>query len=110
MDLKAIEAALESIDELAILRRDHPGDIGAARGFVARSQGVMLQYGPDLLRFVRAMAFIEAHPEMTLHSCGGDGWCLCQVHRQKHTGPTIIDAIEAAIMADQQTKGASDEA
>lgn len=104
MDYKAIEAAMARA-----VAESESIDVRAAEH---TAYFLVVSHGDDLLRLVRAMAWMEEQGPTVRDS---RGVAAVEVYRdgckETYFGPTIIEAIEAAMAAtDQQTKGATDEA
>lgn len=104
MDYKAIEAALSEC------LSDKDEDV---RVSLWRFHDLICVHGPDLLRIVRAMAWVQQHGDDLCRAAFDNGWWVnIKDGISTDLYPTPLDAIEAAMsaMADQQTKGATDEA
>lgn len=106
MNYKAIEAALVRCRELSEVVKHSDATDGDHERLFKECMVTVTLFGPEILRIVRAMAWMEERRYCLLPSSAGD-W---RIGNDKPSidfiarGPTPLDAIEAA-MTDQQTKG-----
>lgn len=118
MNYKAIEAALEKClategDNLDCGdSSDHDRYVTTRALWVDACEALAMRHGPNILRIVRAMAWMEEQGPTVRDS---RGVAAVEVYRdgckETYFGPTIIDAIEAAMTATgQQTKGVDESA
>lgn len=103
MDYKAIEVALTKCLEREDLCHDvdaptHDEMVSTMALWTDAAEELAMRHGMDLLRLVRAMAFIEANEPELFRSSLTSKW-ICD----GETGDTMLDAIEAA-MADTGTE------